>query len=361
MYIRFQTYFLRMITDKFIFRIHRILGLVAGLFIIMLTLTGSILVLDKQVDAWLNQDVTKVAPGTTRQSTDGLLATVHQQYPTATIHTLQLYTGEADRAIRIELTEKGERLWVYLNPYTGTVLGNRNAETAFINEVRELHENLLWEPYGGYIMGLVGLCLLGSVLTGTWYYRKSLLRIFRMGVRWNKPRRIVYADIHNYLGVTTLLFMTLMSATGIFFHWEMIERAFGEQPEQAPTEFKTLSITGVDTYLTQSRQAVPGLVAEVISFPEATNQPLVVRGNTTESNRLLGPFSAAVEFNTATGKPQNVFRAEEADLEYKMEHLFEELHFGRFGGAISQIVWVIFALCTAVVTVTGLLIWWLKR
>jgi uncharacterized iron-regulated membrane protein len=285
-----------MLTDKFIFRIHRILGLTAGLFILMLTLTGSILVFDSQVDAWLNPEITKVVPDmaadATRQSTDALLTVVHRQYPTATIHTLQLYTAETDRAIRVELTEKDQRTSVYLNPYTGTILGTRNPESTFVHEVRELHESLLWEPYGGYIMGLVGLCLLGSVLTGTWYYRKSLLRILRVGVRWNKPRRIVYADIHNYLGVTTLLFMTLMSATGIFFHWEMIERAFGDGPEPAQAQVTIPTITNVDTYLNQSQQALPGFVAEVISFPEAAGEPLVVRGNTPESSRLWGALTA---------------------------------------------------------------------
>jgi len=360
-YIRSLTPYLPMLTDKFIFSIHRILGLVAGLFIIMLTLTGSVLVLDSQVDAWLNPEVTKIVPGSSRQSTDALVQTVRQQYPAATLLNLRLYAGEADRAVRAEVKDKGERIWVYLNPYTGAVLGTREREGSFVRRARELHENLLWEPYGGYIMGLVGLCLLGSVLTGTWYYRKSLLSVFSIGIRWKKSRRIVYADIHKYLGVVALLFMTLMSCTGIFFHWEQIERAFGDQPDRPKTEAITPTVNAVDTYLAQSQQAVPGLVADLISFPESADQPLVVRGNTPESNRILGRFTASVEFDAATGKQQKVFRAEDADAEYKMEHIFEELHFGRFGGFITQFLWIFFALSTAIVTLTGLLIWWVKR
>jgi uncharacterized iron-regulated membrane protein len=355
-----------MLTDKLVFRIHRLLGLTAGLFILMLTLTGSVLVLDSQVDGWLNPGVVTVAPGAARpgaarQPADVLLASARRQYPSATLLNMRLYAGEPDRATRVELKEKGERIWVYVNPYTGAVTGTREREKAFVRRMRELHESLLWEPYGGYIMGLVGLCLLGSVLTGAWYYRKSLLGVFSMGVRWKKSRRIVYADLHKYLGVVALLFMTWMGATGVFFHWEHVERSFGNGPQRPKTEVTPPTITTVDAYLTRSQQAIPQLTPDLIAFPEAPDRPLVVRGNTPESNRMLGRFTAAVEFDALTGAQQKVFRAEEADAEYKLEHVFEELHFGRFGGPVTQILWIVMALATAVVSVTGLLIWWVKR
>lgn len=355
-----------MLSDKFVFQIHRILGLIGGFFIILLTITGSILVWESQVDGWLNADVTKVVPGkslpssnNTRQPVDTLLASVRGQYPSAKLLNLRLYAAEPDRAVRMELLENSERVWVYLNPYTGAVIGIRNRESSFIRRTRELHENLLLEPIGGYLMGLVGLCLLGSVLTGVWYYRKSLLSVFSLGVRWRKPRRIVYADLHKYLGVVALLFMTLMGATGTFFHWEQIERAFGDRPSRPDGPAPV--VANLDAYLSRSQQALPGFVAEFVQFPEGPDRPLAVRGNTPESTRLFGRFTAAVEFDAATGAQQKIFRAEEADAEYKMEHLFEELHFGRFGGPVTQILWSFFALSTALVSLTGLLLWWVKR
>ncbi len=39
----------------------------------------------------------------------------------------------------------------------------------------------------------------------------------------------------------------------------------------------------------------------------------------------------------------------------------EELHFGRFGGLATKILYFVLAMGMTVVTVTSLLMWWVKR
>ena len=351
------------ISDKTVYSLHRISGLVGGLFIIIITITGSILVVDRQIDNLLNPNQTQIDPVGQRQSTDRLLATVRRQYPAAQIRSIDLGDSAEKEAVRVDLVDKGEWKWVVLNPYSGAIIGERTADATFVRRARELHENLLLEPVGGFIMGLAGICLLASVLTGTWYYRRSLLSVFKIGVRWNKSARIVYADIHKWLGVVALLFMLLMSATGIFFHWEQIERKFGgsENPELAKVSPISQASIPVDAALTTAKASIADFQPQLIDFPRPGDTTLVIRGNMPGSIRLLGKYNVAATMDARTGKYVRGLNARDADLEYIGEHIFEELHFGRYGGWISQVIYILLALATTVVTVTGLFIWFLKR
>ena len=355
-------------TDKIAYKLHRIFGLIGGLFILMLTLTGSILLFDNAIDGWLNPATVSVTPGATerspaRQPYDVVLQTLQRQYPTASVRNLMLYAQTDNRAIRAEVREGKKRLWAYVNPYSGAFLGERDADSVFVRQVLSLHEHLLAPPVGDWILFLVGICLIGSVLTGTWYYRKSLVRVFSVGIRWNKPKRLVYGDLHNYFGVASLLFLLVISVSGTFFHWEHIERAFGEEKPANTNKSSVVikPVKAIDVLLVQSRAQVAGFIPEVIVFPDEPGKPLVIRGNGADANPFLGKFTSAVEFDGQTGKLTKVFRANEADAEYKAEHILEELHFGRFGGLATRLLYFVLAMAMAVVTVTGLLIWWVKR
>ncbi|MBO0938439.1 PepSY domain-containing protein [Fibrella sp. HMF5335] len=353
-------------TDKLAYSLHRISGLVGGLFLLMLSLTGCILLFDNAIDGWLNPSIVTVAAPANggRQPYDAAVQTLQKQFPNAQLRNLILYPGATNRALRADLNEGRERLWAYVDPYTGRFLGQRNMQNAFVRQVRNLHEHLLAPPIGDWVLLLVGICLVTSVLTGTWYYRKSLLSVFSIGVRWNKPKRIVYGDLHKYLGVAALLFLLIMGATGTFFHWEKtVDRLFGEERPRGPRpEPVALKLnTSVDALLAKSATTVPGFVAEVISFPDGPDGPLVVRGNGADANPFYGKFTAATEFDPNTGELTKVFNANEADAEYKFEHINEELHYGRFGGLISKTIYFILSLAMTIVTATGLLIWWTKR
>jgi uncharacterized iron-regulated membrane protein len=351
-----------MLSDKAIYRYHRILGLIGGLFILILTVTGSILVVEKQVNALLNPNLTQVDPTGQRQSYGQLLTTIQRHYPTAQVRSLQFSDRDPKEPVRIDLMAGGQRLWVTMNPYTGVIIGARDADTTLIRRARELHENLLLEPVGGFIMGLAGICLLGSVLTGTWYYRRSLLSVFKIGVRWNKSPRIVYADIHKWLGVVAMLFMLLMSATGIFFHWEQIERSFGgERTDQARVDPIALTAIPVDSALAVAKTTIADFQPQRIDFPKPGDSTLVIRGNLPGSIRLLGKFNVSATVDARNGHYISGMDAKDAGLEYIAEHIFEELHFGRYGGWVSQVIYILLAMATAVVTVTGLILWYLKK
>lgn len=352
-----------MLSDKTVYSLHRLSGLIGGLFILIITVTGSILVVDRQLDNLLNPSQVRIESGNQRQSYDRLLAIVQQHYPNAQLRSLNLWDEVKKKAVQVDIAAQGQHILVGVNPFSGALVNTRNANATLVHRARELHEQLLLGPFGGYIMGLAGICLLLSVLTGTWYYRRSLLSVFRVGVRWKKPARIVYADIHKWLGVVALLFMLLMSATGIFFHWEQIERQFGDdaKPEQVTVETTLPAAFSIDNALANAAKTLPDFRPQRIDFPKSGDSTFIIRGNFPTSIRLLGKYNVVATMDARTGQYTSGFDARTADLEYIAEHIFEELHFGRYGGWVSQVVYILLALATAIVTITGLILWLLKR
>lgn len=60
---------------------HRYIGLTFGLLLLILGLTGSVLVFQRQIDRFLNPSLMQVASQAERSSIDAVLAVVRQAYP----------------------------------------------------------------------------------------------------------------------------------------------------------------------------------------------------------------------------------------------------------------------------------------
>jgi uncharacterized iron-regulated membrane protein len=355
--------FKSLFTDKKMYQYHSWLGLIGGIFILLISLSGTILTFGDEIDAMLNSEVIRVSEQGNPKNLDEITASIKQQYPTGKLLNLRIYTGETDKSVRAEVaSENRQVLWVYVNPYTAQVIGNKEKESAFIRVVFEFHEHLLLGFTGDIVLLLIGICLLGSVITGFIYYRKSLFQVFKIGVRFGKNPQIVNADLHKLLGVSALLFMFVMSGTGIFFHFERIERALGrmlgeerrEEPKQETPD--ALPLFSAHQFLQLAQEKINGFSVGFVRFPQKSGEKLSFRGNRPESIAILGKFNTTIDFDVNT-KEVSIFHAEEADEEYKMEHIFEELHFGRYGGKFTKTIYFMGGLATFVMVITGFIIW----
>jgi len=295
-----------------------------------------------------------------------MLATLKQFYPEGVLRSTVLQTNQPSRAIITKIMLGGEQLLVYWNPYTNQIVGSRNREDILMQNVLEWHEELTVGEFGHIFLFLVGLAMLGSVLTGLWYYRKSLLKVFSIGVR-SKNSYLFNADLHKLLGVISCLFLLLMGGTGTFFHWEKIERMLGEEGEQAPVvknEFKPLTLAEInypiDQLVKTSSEKVGDFVPKIIEYPRNENIISVI-GTRPESVRLFGKFNSKVDFEGRSNQLVDIEHLEDGDVELKMEKSFEQLHFGQYGGWFTKILYALGGFCLSVISLTGFMIWLKKR
>jgi uncharacterized iron-regulated membrane protein len=351
--------------DKTVYSFHKWFGLVAGVFILMLSLTGIVLLFDDETDAALNADLVKVTSASTKLPLDSLLTNIKAKYPAATINFTKLTTNEPDRATMTALSVGRERLWVHQNPYTGTIIGERPFDGVFVKKILGIHEHLTLGETGHAILLIVGLSLIGLVLTGVWYYRKSLLSVFKIGIR-TKTNYLRYSDLHKLIGVSSFVFLFIMGVTGSFMHWEKVERLFGDGPprreesKSEPLKAAELNID-IDKALAEASAQIKGFEPVMLNYPKSKDEPLTIRGNRPETNRLLDKFGTVLKIDVASGKIIAIEHSEEADTEHKIEGFMEQAHFGKFGGLFTKLLYALGSLGLSVMSISGFVIWWKKN
>ncbi len=354
--------------DNLVYAIHKWSGLIFGLFILMFSVTGTLLIFNDEIDTATNAEMVTVDPASQRLSVDDLVAALVQKYPDASLSSTFLYPGAPDRAPMTQLRQEGKNWWVYQNPATGAILGKREPNETLMKQILHIHEHLTLGQTGHAILLVVGLSLIVLVLSGLWYYRKSLLSVFKIGVR-NRNAYLVNSDLHKLTGVLSFLFLLLMGVTGSFMHWEKVERMFEPQPvaeaksevpkaEPIAPDYTQLSLA---KSLQTAEGTIPNFVPAQIKYPKAADGNVVIAGTRPESNRLLGVYTSSVEINPVNKEVIKVEHAEDENFESNAEAFMEQVHFGHFGGLFIQLLYGLGGIGLGTMTVTGFVIWWKKR
>ncbi len=354
--------------DNFVYAVHKWCGLIAGLFILMLSITGTLLLFNDEIDTVTNADMVKVSAEGPRLSTDQLVAALVQKYPEASLSSTILYPDAPDRAPMTQLRQDDKTWWVYQNPANGAVLGQREPNETPMKIILHIHEHLTLGQSGHAILLVVGIALILLVLSGLWHYRASLLSVFKIGVR-NRNTYLANSDLHKLTGVVSFIFLLLMAVTGSFMHWEKVERMFETAPPAAAKPEVTSTEPAAPDYtrlsLAKSLQiaenAIPNFRPAQIKYPRDTNGNVVIAGTRPESNRLLGIYTSWVEINPANGEVVKVEHAEDRDLEANAEATIEQIHFGHYGGLFIQLLYSLGSIGLGIMTVTGFVVWWQKR
>ncbi|NJM56464.1 MAG: hypothetical protein HC857_01965 [Synechococcales cyanobacterium RU_4_20] len=187
-------------------RAHGLIGILMGLFIIVVSLTGSAIVFQAELDTFLNRSLFQVTPQNQVVSVDTVLdsaRSAHSELPLSFIQVPK--TSDASYIINQQLPHE-QRLQTFVDPYTGNVLGSRVWERSLIGFIYAVHHNLLAGLTGQIVVGVVGLGLLFIAISGTmlWTGWRKLAIGFK--IRWNAPSALLNYDLHNVGGLLSTVF-----------------------------------------------------------------------------------------------------------------------------------------------------------
>ncbi len=211
--------------------VHLWLGLLLGFFLAVFGLTGSILVFYEEIDNVLNADLRTVQAPVQGESAFHALAEIQSVAVAAMPPQAKLrfvnYPADVTSSYRFgfvvpaAVEDEKDEWQVHVNPYTAQVLGKhliKKAEdifpSALIPFVFRLHFALLAGETGGIIVGIMGVILLFSVLTGLivwWPLTGSWRRVLSIKRRASAER--FNHDLHQTSGFYTfpILFAVLLS------------------------------------------------------------------------------------------------------------------------------------------------------
>ncbi|MEH2051280.1 PepSY domain-containing protein [Nostoc sp.] len=124
------------------FILHRYIGLVVGVVLIIVGLTGSLLVFAPEIDEFLvTRQIGQVIPSGQRVDLESVLDTVKRAYSNQPELKVQIIypPKEPDAPYKLRLEPPGETTEIYVNPYTGAVMGSRVSDRTFSTFTLQLH------------------------------------------------------------------------------------------------------------------------------------------------------------------------------------------------------------------------------
>lgn len=212
--------------------IHLWLGLISGIIVFIVSITGCIYVFQQEIKDALEpwrfvevQDKPFVPPSKILDA-----AEIHMPGKKPTGLTYSNATGAA--AVGYSSRENGKRSFsvVFLNPYTGEFLKTQQTlgtdQFDFFRFIIDGHRTL-WLPYeiGKPVVGIGTLIFIVLLITGLvmWWPRKwnksNVNKSFK--IKWNGSFKRVNYDLHNVLGFYSLILALIIGITGLVwsFNW----------------------------------------------------------------------------------------------------------------------------------------------
>ncbi len=350
---------------KLFWRIHSVLGLVSGLGLIVIGLTGSVLVFNEEIDGLFNPAETRVAPTVAgRLPYDVLLAKVEAQLPGYAITGWAPNFRSPRSADGAYVIAYGKHEWNYLtvDPYRGTVLsGPRLHATTFKGWMLDLHYTFFAGDIGMAVSGLLGvaLCLLG--VSGLWIYRRFWRTLFTL--RWGASARLLWGDIHRFTGVMSVGFNLLLGFTGAYWNIEHVIDDLRNPPQPPSEEFNVpgkLYPAGLrlDGIVVDAASRIPGFETNYISLPWAPGAAITLWGKTGDAAWFRNAFGSQVAYDSPTGDFVSIHDIRSDGIWAQTLDAFEPLHFGDFGGLPIKILWGLAGLAPGVLALSGMTIWW---
>ena len=213
------------IIRKIIVKLHLYTGLILGLIITLICLSGTAIVYKPELEKLSVKDIAFVKPASRTVSPQTLLENVRHEYPQAKINNMVLYGGE-DCAYSFRTTfpdEKG-RIQIYVNPYTGEVTGVDRYRHKVFQWLYDFHVNLLLKKQGATIVALSGFLLIFLTLSGFLLLPKR--RIFSVNRKMGLRAKLFKS--HSIIGICTSLFLLVIAFTGSYFGFKKEYQSFFE-------------------------------------------------------------------------------------------------------------------------------------
>lgn len=214
-------------------RWHFYAGLFVIPFMILLSLTGIVYLFKPQLDPLMYPELLSVQPAATPLSVDQQLARLQQALPQAEV-SQYLPPATAESSAQFVAQLDGRKTNLFLDPYSGALLGQQDAANNLQALARALHGELLIGTVGDRLIELAagwGVVLVVSGLYLWWPRGQG-----GAGVLW--PRlsargRLLWRDLHavtGFWGSALLLFMLLTGMTWTGFWGAQFAGAWNHFP-----------------------------------------------------------------------------------------------------------------------------------
>lgn len=345
---------------RLIVKIHLMIALIAGVFIVVLALTGSVIAFEPELDRLLHSDISYVKMGGRSLSLSEIGAAVSRKYPGEPI-VAYLPSRSSDFATEVILS----RGIVAVNQYSGEILGVRRRGQTFLGFMRALHVRLATGVLGLGIVKWSSVALLFAMLSGLylWWPRK-VMRI--RGRRWTT---LFWWDLHNVIGVFSLLPLLALTVTGVVIGFEnqvghLLDRLGGTaRIDSVQVNVARQPAAGGDE-ITPDRAVMivsakfPGVAVHRVQMPEFGG---LYRLSFAKVDRYITAREDSVSIDPHSGEIVAENFSRNSSLRDRFMIVNGAIHTGSILGTTTKIVAAAASLTIPVQAASGLLLWLRRR
>ncbi|PRD41872.1 hypothetical protein C5748_19665 [Phyllobacterium phragmitis] len=199
-----------------VWRWHFYAGLLVLPFMITLAITGALYLFKDEIDAIVHSDLKKVeiSENVAKASPSAMMAAAVAAYPGTAIKFTDPATPASSAEITVN-TENQGKLAVYVNPYTGRVLGSLPDRGTIMWTIRYLHSLKYFGSFARALIEIAGGWSILLVGTGIylWWPRRQTGGV--LSVRATPKRRVFWRDTHAVTGIFVGFFIVFLAITGM--------------------------------------------------------------------------------------------------------------------------------------------------
>jgi len=384
-------------TIKKLYTLHSWVGIITGILLFVIAFTGAMSVFGRgELKLWANpqlralplipserveqlvldysekvalhykEEVLIFLPGTSFLNNLTIVFEAHHGDP-----TLPQEAGKHNPAIGV-MFEFDPISHALINRREGTITELfEHRETDMADFIVDFHADLhLGRPIGLLTTGILGLTMMLSIVTGIFIHRKIIRQIFTFRPRKNIS--LLLSDGHKVIGVWGLLFNSVIAFTGAFLGLAVVVLlpaaafvSFGGDQEKLVETFTAMpEVVILDV-------AQPTQISKIIDNARALESDIVLSSLTIQG---YGDKSAMVYAGISGGDSMAgqtaVYQGNDGVLlktygnfgrlggfSGQVLDLMFSLHFGNFGGIFVKVIWAFLGLGTALLPLTGLMLW----
>jgi sulfite reductase (NADPH) flavoprotein alpha-component len=354
--------------------VHRWLGLTIGLVLAVMGLTGATMAFEDPIKAALSPGIVDVAPQPGPPlSPDALIAAFTAQRPGMVPSVLTL-TPRPGASAGVTFKAKaapasaGEAAndHVYLDPYSGRVLGHAHLEV-FFAKARLLHRFLLLPPVIGHqITGVAALFLIFFAISGLYlrWPRRALNLKTWLKPELKYPGRARYYSLHQVTGTWLCLVYLIIAPVGLTWAYDCYKAGFTRllagasisPAEDAPAAKGPAGPISLDAAWRTFQAEVPeGASSVLMTIPKKPGAPVLIR--------YLAPDPpsdyaySALTVDGTTGAMISHIRYDDLPLGARIVTAKLAVHRGSFFGLPGAILFMIAAATLPLFPITGYLLY----
>lgn len=367
-------------TRSRVLNIHKILGLITGVVIFIVSVTGCLWVFKNEIESF-SDSYKIVEENNIDQLTPSEVKLIAEKViPNKAIHGV-VY-GQKNEALEVIFYESAPVFYssVFINPYSGKVVKCEDHLSGFFGFVLNGHVSL-WLPkaIGSRVVSYSVLLFLFLIISGIllWWPKNKHVVKQRLVFKWSSASnwKRKNFDLHTILGFYVSSLALTLTFTGCvmafnWFYFIAYKAAGGSKAPQfiipenisSSDDDSTYQSNAIDFLVPKLRKEYPKANSFEIHYPSEDSTCVYVEVNNSVGVHYNADYLFFDQYTLESIPTSSIYG------EYKNAHFADKLirmnydiHVGSIGGLFGKIIAFISSLLIASLPISGILMWYGRR